>query len=136
MALLFGFMGKRGIKLIRQEKHRIVMAGKFELKKTANGKFHFTLRAGNGEIILSSEVYETKAAAENGIASVKTNAGADTNFERKTSARNEPYFVLKAANQEVIGKSEMYSRAAARENGIASVKKNVVEASVVDLTNG
>ncbi len=112
------------------------MAAKFELKKTATGKFHFNLKAGNGEVILSSEVYESKSAAENGIASVKTNAPADAQYERKTSARNEPYFVLKAANQQVIGRSEMYASAAACENGIASVKKNAVEAVVSDLTAG
>lgn len=110
------------------------MAGKFELKKTATGKFHFNLKAGNGEVILSSEVYESKNAAENGIASVKANAGVDALYERKTSARNEPYFVLKAANHEVIGRSEMYTSAGGCENGIASVMKNAPEAAIADLT--
>ena len=50
------------------------MAGKFELKKSANGQFHFNLKAGNGEIIATSEMYTTKDAAKNGIESVKTNA--------------------------------------------------------------
>ena len=50
------------------------MAGKFELYKDAGGKFRFRLKAANGETIASSEAYETKAGAENGIASVKTNA--------------------------------------------------------------
>ena len=50
------------------------MAGKFELYKDAGGKFRFRLKAGNGEIIASSEAYTSKAAAENGIQSVKTNA--------------------------------------------------------------
>ena len=50
------------------------MAGKFELKKTANGQFHFNLKAGNGEIIATSEMYESKASAQNGIDSVKRNA--------------------------------------------------------------
>ena len=110
------------------------MASKFEIKKTANGKFHFNLKAGNGEVILSSEVYESKGAAENGIASVKTNAAADAQFERKASAKNEPYFVLKAANHEVIGRSEMYSSASSCENGIASVKTNAATAAISDLT--
>ena len=47
------------------------MAGKFELKKTAVGQFHFNLKAGNGEIIATSEMYESKASAKNGIDSVK-----------------------------------------------------------------
>jgi hypothetical protein len=110
------------------------MAAKFEIKTTATGKFHFNLKAGNGEVILSSEVYESKSAAENGIASVKTNAALDAQFERKASVKNEPYFVLKAANQQIIGRSEMYSSASACENGIASVKRNASAAGVVDLT--
>ena len=52
----------------------IGMAGKFELKKTAGGQFHFNLKAGNGEIIATSEMYESKAAAKNGIDSVRRNA--------------------------------------------------------------
>jgi uncharacterized protein YegP (UPF0339 family) len=52
---------------------------KFEIKKSTSGQFHFVLKAGNGEVIASSEMYTTKAAAENGIASVKKNAPiADT----------------------------------------------------------
>jgi hypothetical protein len=54
------------------------MAGKFVLKKGSSGKFHFNLVAGNGQVIATSETYESKAAAVNGIESVKTNApGAD-----------------------------------------------------------
>jgi uncharacterized protein len=110
------------------------MAAKFEIKKTATGKFHFNLKAGNGEVILSSEVYESKSTAEKGIASVKTNAALDAQYERKTSVKKEPYFLLKAGNNEIIGKSEMYAAAAGCENGIASVKKNAAKAKVVDLT--
>ena len=47
---------------------------KFEIKKTAKGQFHFNLKAGNGEIIATSEMYESKASAKNGIESVKKNA--------------------------------------------------------------
>ncbi len=50
------------------------MAGKFELKTTKSGQFMFNLKAGNGQIIATSEHYTTKAAALNGIESVKTNA--------------------------------------------------------------
>ena len=53
------------------------MAAKFELNTSSNGKFFFNLKAGNGEIILSSEMYESKSSAENGITSVKKNAGDD-----------------------------------------------------------
>jgi len=110
------------------------MAGKFELKKSKSGQFMFNLKAANGQVILTSELYKAKAGAENGIASVRKNAGNDANFERKSSGKNEPYFVLKAANKEIIGKSEMYSSAASMENGIASVKTNAPDAKVEDLT--
>jgi uncharacterized protein YegP (UPF0339 family) len=110
------------------------MAGIFELKTTAAGKFHFNLKAGNGEVILTSQQYEAKASAENGIESVRKNAADDGRFERKTSKDGSPYFVLTATNGQVIGQSEMYSSTAGMENGIASVKKNAPEAKLKDLT--
>lgn len=108
------------------------MAGKFELKQSDNGKFHFNLKAGNGQIILSSEMYESRAAAENGIASVVKNAADDARYERKESFNGKPFFVLKAGNGEPIGKSEMYETTAARENGIESVKTNAPGAAIAE----
>ena len=110
------------------------MAGKFELKTSANGKFHFNLKAGNGQIILSSELYESRSAAENGIESVKKNSADEPRYERRTSAKGDPYFVLKAANGQEIGRSEMYTSAAAMENGIESVKTNGPGAAIADAT--
>lgn len=110
------------------------MAGKFEILQSKNGQFYFHLKAGNGEIILSSEQYETKAAAQSGIDSVRKNAAHDERFDRLRSKKEEPYFVLKAGNGEVVGRSEMYSSAAAMENGIASVKRNAVDGETRDLT--
>jgi uncharacterized protein YegP (UPF0339 family) len=100
------------------------MSAKYELKKGKSGKYSFNLKAANGRVILSSETYESERSALDGIASVKKNAAKDSNFERKTSSRKEPFFVLKAPNGEIIGKSEMYSSASAMEAGIASVKAN------------
>ena len=108
------------------------MAGKFELKVAKNGKYHFNLKAGNGQIILSSEMYESKAAAENGIASIQKNSGDDSRYERKESSNGKPYFNLKAGNGQVIGKSEMYESVASMENGIASVTKNGPDAPTVE----
>lgn len=51
------------------------MAGKFELYEDRAGKFRFRLKAGNGEVIASSEAYNSKASAKNGIESVRKNAG-------------------------------------------------------------
>lgn len=110
------------------------MAARYVLKKTTSGEYMFNLHAGNGEAILTSERYQAKAGAENGIASVKTNSPLDSRYDRRTSRAGDPYFVLKAGNGEVIGKSEMYSSTAAMENGIASVKKNGPTARVDDET--
>ena len=110
------------------------MAGQFELKKTDSGQFVFNLKAGNGQIILTSQRYQAKASAKAGIESIKKHATDDAYYERKTSTANEPYFVLKAANGQIIGHSEMYASAAAMENGIASVKANAPAAPLVDLT--
>lgn len=108
------------------------MAGKFELSTTANGKYMFNLKAGNGQIILTSQMYESKASAQTGIESVKTNSALDERFSRETSAKGDPYFTLKAGNSQVIGRSEMYSSASAMENGITSVKTNAPDAPVVE----
>jgi uncharacterized protein YegP (UPF0339 family) len=110
------------------------MAGKFELKKSAGGKFMFSLKAANGRVILTSETYSSKAAAQGGIDSVKKSAGKESSFDRKASKKGEPYFVLKAANGEIVGSSEMYSSNTAMEGGIASVKENARGAAVEDLT--
>ena len=110
------------------------MAAKFEIDKASNGQFYFRLKAGNGEIVLSSEQYQGKAGAENGIESVKANAPDDGRYERKASAGDKPFFVLKAANGATLGRSQMYSSAAAMEKGIESVKANAPAAAVADLT--
>ncbi len=110
------------------------MAGKFEIKQSTNGKFHFNLKAGNGQIILSSEMYESKSACQNGIESIKKNGGDEKRYERKESKNGDPYFILKAGNGQEIGRSEMYSGSAAMENGIQSVMKNAPDADIVDIT--
>ncbi len=110
------------------------MAGKFELKVAKSGQFHFNLLAGNGQIIMQSEMYESKASALNGITSIQKNAADDTRYDRLTSKSEKPYFVLKAGNHQIIGQSQMYESVAARDNGIESVKKNGPEATVLDLT--
>jgi uncharacterized protein YegP (UPF0339 family) len=115
-------------------KQEIAMAGKFEINKSKNGKFLFNLMAGNGQIILSSQMYEAKAGATQGVESCRTNGILDERFERATSSAGQPYFNLKAGNGQVIGRSEMYSSASAMENGIASVKTNAPDAAVKDLT--
>ena len=99
------------------------MAGYFELKATPAG-FSFNLKAGNHEVILSSQVYKSKESALEGIASVRANAPDEARFERKTSTDGSPYFVLLASNGQTIGRSEMYTSIAGRDNGIRSVMSN------------
>jgi uncharacterized protein len=108
------------------------MAGKFEIKSGRTGKFRFNLKASNGQVILSSQAYDSRSAAVKGVTSVKKNSQSDKRFERKTAKDGSPYFVLNAANGEPIGKSEMYKTKRAMENGIASVAKNAPDAPVTD----
>ncbi len=110
------------------------MSGKFELTKSEKGQFHFHLKAGNSEIILTSEVYESKQAALSGIASVQANAMLDARFDKKTNAAGKPYFNLKAANHQIIGTSQAYASEDTRDKGIQSVKTNGVTSTIVDLT--
>ncbi|MDG3582895.1 YegP family protein [Galbibacter pacificus] len=106
--------------------------GKFEIKTDKGGKFRFNLKASNGQVILSSQGYSSKASCENGIESVRTNSQNDDHFERLTATDGSPYFNLKASNGQVIGTSEMYSGNSAMENGIASVKTNAPKAEIED----
>ena len=120
------------------------MAGKFVIITAKNGEFTFNLKASNGEVILTaSETYPTKGACENGIASVKKNAGVpvedQTRAENQTHPKYELYkdkggefrFRLKAANGEIIGKSEGYKAKASAKKGIASIAKNAPDAPIV-----
>jgi uncharacterized protein YegP (UPF0339 family) len=108
------------------------MAGKFEVKQTASGKFMFNLKASNGQVILTSQQYADKSGAKNGAESVRTNSADDANFERRTAKDDSPYFVLIAANKQEIGRSEMYNSTSAMENGVESVKKNAPDAEIVE----
>jgi uncharacterized protein len=110
------------------------VANQFEVTKNASGQFHFSLRAQNGEKILSGETYTSKAGALNGVESVRTNSSVDANFQRKTAKNGQAYFVLIAANREPIGTSETYSSVSAMENGIAAVKQNAPSAPIDDRT--
>ncbi|HNQ28294.1 MAG TPA: YegP family protein [Aquaticitalea sp.] len=107
--------------------------GKFEISTDKAGKFRFNLKAGNGQVILSSQGYESKAGCANGIESVKKNSQDDARFERNTAKNGSPYFNLVATNGQIVGTSEMYSSTAAMENGIASVKTNAPDADVVEV---
>jgi uncharacterized protein YegP (UPF0339 family) len=110
------------------------MAAKYLLHPAGSEQFHWDLKAGNGETILSSQVYTSKQSAETGIQSCRTNSSSDAQFSRLTSKDNKPYFVLKAANGEPIGTSQMYASEATRDHGIASCKENGPAAATQDAT--
>ncbi|MBO4678450.1 MAG: YegP family protein [Lachnospiraceae bacterium] len=120
--------------------------GKFVVKESAKG-FVFNLKAGNGEVIATSEVYNTKDACKNGIESVKKNAvAADIedqtakDFEQKKNPKFEVYtdkkgefrFRLKAGNGQIIATGEGYKAKSGCLNGIESIKKNAPTADVVE----
>ena len=111
------------------------MAGKFELKKSRDDKYFFSLLAGNGQTILSSEMYDSKASAQAGIESVKKNAADDARYVRLDGKDGSPYFTLRAGNNQVIGQSQMYASATARDNGIESCKANGPGATTSDLSS-
>lgn len=120
--------------------------GKFVMRKTNTG-VKFDLKAGNGEVIATSEVYSSDAACKNGIASVQKNAPVaavenqtvegfatekNPKFEVYTDKAGEFRFRLKATNGQIIAVSEGYKAIAGCMNGIESVKKNAADATVVE----
>lgn len=108
--------------------------GMYHVAKSINGQFFWSLRAANGERILQSEMYTTKGAALGGIASCKENSADDARYIRKEAKNGEPYFVLHAGNNQVIGASEMYSSPQALEVGIESCKMNGPKSGTKDET--
>lgn len=109
------------------------MAGWFELSKSSDNQFRFVLKAGNGETILTSELYTSKASAERASRRYVATA-RKKNAMRKTASNGKFYFNLKAANHQIIGSSQMYATAQSRETGIASVKANGTSQTVKDNT--
>ncbi|KPN71713.1 YegP family protein [Neisseria sp. 83E34] len=105
----------------------------FELKKNDAGAYHFNFVGAEGKTILRSEQYSSKAAAQNGIESVRKNADQEGRYELKESSSGQFYFNLKAANGQIIGTSMMYADNAEREKKIAEVKQGAAKASVMEV---
>ena len=110
------------------------MSGYYELKNTTAGKYHFTVKAKNHEVVLSSNQFAEKGQAAKAIESVRDSAAKDL-FERKTSRAGEPYFTVKSEDGHVLGTSEMYTSKAAMENGIQAVKNAVPGATIEDVSD-
>ena len=107
---------------------------KFEIFKGTDTEFYFHLKAGNGEIILASQGYTTKANCQKGVHSVSANSKDETNFDKKKAKDGRDYFVLMATNGQVVGNSQMYTTTTARDHGIHSVHDNAVSAEIIDNT--
>lgn len=107
-------------------------AANFHIKTDKAGEFRFNLVVSNGQVILSSEGYVRRDSCLKGIDSVRRYSAEDRFFERTIAADGRYHFNLKAANGEVIGTSQMYADAQAMENGIASVRMNAPDATLLN----
>lgn len=109
------------------------MTGKFEVYKDKAGKFRYRLKAGNGQIILTGEAYNSKDACLGGIESVKKNSQKEASFEVYEDKKGGFRFRLKASNGEIIGQGESYNARSGCMKGIESIKKNAVDSKIVEL---
>lgn len=156
----FQLLAKNGAHLLRSEGYSSLSSAKggittvknngkqearFVVLETDSGEFYFNLKAGNGKVIGSSEVYTSKAAAEGGVDAViaalqnPTSADAEVSgarFETFKGQDNKTYFHLRADNGQIVLASQGYSSKSAAEGGIASVKKNGVDATNFDVIEG
>lgn len=107
---------------------------KFILYRTSNDEYAFNLKATNGQVLLSSEVYSVKADCLNGIESVRFNGRDERRYEKKITPSRKYYFNLMAGNGQVIGSSELYATVEERDNAIAVVQSIVADATVIDET--
>lgn len=110
------------------------MAARYVLTSSPGSQFDFVLKGGNNETILVSERYTTKQSALNGIESVRTNSPIDARYIRDNDRTGAARFNLTGRNGEIIGTSESYSSAQARDVGIASCKTNGPTAPIDDRT--
>ena len=102
----------------------------FKITQNKIGEYLFSLYAGNGQEILYSEPYMTKAGCENAIESTRRNSLREEAFQKKTTSNGKYYFYLKAQNGQIIGTSNYYESEASRDNGILSVMKNAPDAKI------
>jgi hypothetical protein len=98
-----------------------VTEGRFEIFRGLDGKNYFHLRAKNGEIVLQSQAYTTKASATAGVASVQSNGLIAARYTVLEAVDGRYFFRLKAANGQNIGRSQLYSTKASAERGVETV---------------
>lgn len=110
------------------------MSACFELKKSVDGQFHFSLHSADGASLLRSETYTTLASAKNGVESVRKNAGTDSRYVFEKSANGKSYFNLKAANGQVIGTSPLYADPNAARQAAEMVRHHASAAALHEIT--
>ena len=110
------------------------MSASFEIKKSVDGQFHFSLRSADGKSLLRSETYTTLASAKNGIESVRKNSGSDNRFVYETSANGKSYFNLKAGNGQIIASSPLYADPASARQAADLVRQHAAAAAVSEVT--
>ncbi len=109
------------------------MAGKFEVYKDKADEYRFRLKAGNGENILASEGYKSKASCMNGIESVRKNCTDDECIDVTETKAGKHKFNVKSRNHQVVGTSQSYDSMDSCKNGVKSVAKNAPDAEVVEV---
>ncbi len=106
---------------------------KFQIYTATNKKVYFRLKSGNGQVVLQSQGYKTKAGAKAGVASVKAHARSVNNFEVKQAKNGKFHFNLISKNKQIVGSSQMYTEKRGCNNGMNAVKTNS-SSKIEDLT--
>lgn len=111
------------------------MNGNFYLRETSDGKYLFTLRAKNGEIILRSEIFKSKKEALLGIEAVIESAKDDDAFKFIRASDGGIFFILQKQNGETIATSQMYRKIETARAGILAVKANAIKETGIETPN-
>lgn len=101
--------------------------GRFDILRKKSGKFTFRLMGANGQLLLSSESFGTRSAAQSAVKDVVESADTESNFERRENSQGDYYFVLKSPSGRILAKSDVFASEAGRETGIWAVKRNARE---------
>jgi uncharacterized protein YegP (UPF0339 family) len=105
---------------------------KFQVFAGLDGHYYFHLRATNGEIVLQSQAYTRRSSAIDGTSSVRLNGTDNTRYEIRDALGGQSYFVLKAANGQIIGVSEMYVSHSNAQRGADTVSSLITDGTVLD----
>jgi len=96
-------------------------------------KYHYRLKAANGQIVLTGQAYKDKESCENGVESVLINGADESRYEVKEASDGRKYFVLRSSNGQIIAQSQMYKSESGLKNGIMSVGNNIADSRIKNL---